>query len=860
MSVLETFRTNFADERNRLNTDSFTPFVESGELNRSSNPVVRSMSSQTWNKYLQINFAYTSIVAWWDSYNSEVNASEISLAAMANSIYDYDCSIQDTYNNVVVLSAMSSLADAVFYQAISLTNQEDLLLITKQTIRGDYSNGQARRDRFIEGGLTDDQILAISEQVTANVNRGTTSWNNITVDDIPEIYSPLPIDTTNDATVTPIDPIMEEGLTSLDIPTATAGDWYRDVALSESWYRQWAEQRTDALQATNSTRDTARIYVLTPDGVPDGFEFPIQSPRPQDTNSIVGSAPQFAPYNFDGYVDPWLVRRPDGLSQATNSIIDSAPRFTPYNFPGWVNPWGLPRPIPQVPNTNTNITSSNNEAIDDLGDDWIIQRDPLDIINDGKFWLEFGPIDVPNPLDDRQEATGTEIEIDKPFDPREVSREIRTGETLFEDALIPFYHLWQDTGAWRNVRYGPSGAQNYDKAGCFPVTYAMIIRSLTGQVVCPTEVGGFISDNGGRGTSGGTQHYLNGGIPTTSGVIENWGLEANHIGRNVQAIRETLENGGLIFLSVGPNPTETFTGFGHAIALRGLTEDGQVIVACSARRRVNNNTFDLQFVLNHAGSGNVWAITRPGPQSQNADDRSSAEGIELEVDDLEIDNIEIDTDGPVIDDIEIDLDGLTVDIIEHEEQVSDVAPNTVVSGSIPDLSNLNNLSNVELKRARTIFENSVPLERGGPADAGMTRDTVITIFDTETGRTFQGTPLGNARHYHVDWNYLSEVDRAIAEEIAGGRSWKARSAVISFEGDSGNTYSFTASYHTRSHPHQCMHGADELSYRANDAYSRNMHNHATGAQDRATDWVQTIDNELERRRTLQSHSEFDSRE
>lgn len=182
--------------------------------------------------------------------------------------------------------------------------------------------------------------------------------------------------------------------------------------------------------------------------------------------------------------------------------------------------------------------------------------------------------------------------------------------------------------------------------------------------------------------------------------------------------------------------------------------------------------------------------------------------------------------------------------------------------NISDLSDFENVSDEDLRAARDALSRSNPLARGALVDLGMQHGTVITFFDMKTGHTFQGTAKGDGSTYHIDWNYRSRADRAIAEGIAGGRHWTAREVLITFEGSDGNTHSFTGSYHTLSHDrsgptrsgHQCLHGSDEWEALGQSTretpsqkYRRDMHERAVAAENSAEEWIERIDAELLRR-------------
>lgn len=196
---------------------------------------------------------------------------------------------------------------------------------------------------------------------------------------------------------------------------------------------------------------------------------------------------------------------------------------------------------------------------------------------------------------------------------------LRDGETLYADRLVPWFHLYQQQGVWASQTYGPPGATSFSAAGCYPVTYAMIIRSLTGQAVCPTEIGDVIvgHENSMYRTRNSDGRWQGTGHGATPLIMDHYGLEATRIGpsefssRDEQhdVIRETLANGGAIFLSVAGAP---FPSGGHAIAFRAMTSTGQVIVSCSDNNRQNNETvWEIEDILGLMRSENIWAVTVP---------------------------------------------------------------------------------------------------------------------------------------------------------------------------------------------------------------------------------------------------------
>lgn len=168
-----------------------------------------------------------------------------------------------------------------------------------------------------------------------------------------------------------------------------------------------------------------------------------------------------------------------------------------------------------------------------------------------------------------------------------------------------FQHFYQDQGPWASLPYGGRGS--IASSGCYPASYATIISTLTGNTITPEETARWCVDNGKRVIGAGTAHSA------TQLIMEEYGLVATPLTRNnPQQIIDTLLNGGLVFFSVGGEPTTTFTTGGHGLVMREVAADGTIILACSnSKSNVNNQAFDLDFILAHARSDNIWAVTNP---------------------------------------------------------------------------------------------------------------------------------------------------------------------------------------------------------------------------------------------------------
>jgi hypothetical protein len=76
-------------------------------------------------------------------------------------------------------------------------------------------------------------------------------------------------------------------------------------------------------------------------------------------------------------------------------------------------------------------------------------------------------------------------------------------------------------------------------------------------------------DNGYR-VQEGTSHAAFLGVP------KNYGLKSEAIGKDLGKLKEGLAAGGLAIASMNPGH---FTSGGHIIVIRGMTDDGKILVA-----------------------------------------------------------------------------------------------------------------------------------------------------------------------------------------------------------------------------------------------------------------------------------------
>lgn len=162
----------------------------------------------------------------------------------------------------------------------------------------------------------------------------------------------------------------------------------------------------------------------------------------------------------------------------------------------------------------------------------------------------------------------------------------------------------QTDARWGNKLYGRTGTIGWE--GCGPTALAIVVASLTSNKVTPYDVAQWSAQNGYRCEGNGSYRTLipNGGA--------HYGLTVDKIGKNSKKLVEALESGKLVIAIMGPGH---FTTTGHFIVLRGITEDGNVLVADPASVKRSNQEWPLRTVVNEASASNAaggpfWAFSR----------------------------------------------------------------------------------------------------------------------------------------------------------------------------------------------------------------------------------------------------------
>lgn len=157
---------------------------------------------------------------------------------------------------------------------------------------------------------------------------------------------------------------------------------------------------------------------------------------------------------------------------------------------------------------------------------------------------------------------------------------------------------------WADKPYGPS--DTIGVSGCGPTSLAMVVSTFTGATVDPVATSKWAYDNGYLAEGTGSYHSL---IPDGA---KHYGLQVEGASiKEPQKVLDALSDKKLVIAIMGKGH---FTSSGHFLVLRGITAEGEILVADSASRKRSGRTWDFSIILNEvrknaAAGGPFWIIS-----------------------------------------------------------------------------------------------------------------------------------------------------------------------------------------------------------------------------------------------------------
>ena len=176
------------------------------------------------------------------------------------------------------------------------------------------------------------------------------------------------------------------------------------------------------------------------------------------------------------------------------------------------------------------------------------------------------------------------------------------GRELLTGGVIDIVYYNQSEEPWKDMKFATDPLSSH---GCGPTVMAMAVSSLTSQTIDPSEMAQWASDQGYGAPGEGAYHTI------VEGTASAFGLEAKVLKIDTaDELRLELASGKIFVALMSKGH---FTNSGHFILLRGLTLDGDVLVADPNSRERSLAAWDPQLVLDEAKS-DFWELS-PAPQN-----------------------------------------------------------------------------------------------------------------------------------------------------------------------------------------------------------------------------------------------------
>ncbi|MEK3733529.1 C39 family peptidase [Paenibacillus sp. FSL M8-0334] len=175
---------------------------------------------------------------------------------------------------------------------------------------------------------------------------------------------------------------------------------------------------------------------------------------------------------------------------------------------------------------------------------------------------------------------------------------------VFQDGGREVVYFNQLDIRWADKPYGPN--DTIGVAGCGPTSLSIVVSTLTGQTVDPVTMSKWAYDNGYLAEGTGSYHSL---IPDGA---KHFGLQVTGATvKDKQTIVDALGAGKLVIAIMAKGH---FTSSGHFIVLRGVTEDGHILVADPASKKRSEQSWDFNIILTEArqnagAGGPFWIIS-----------------------------------------------------------------------------------------------------------------------------------------------------------------------------------------------------------------------------------------------------------
>lgn len=282
-------------------------------------------------------------------------------------------------------------------------------------------------------------------------------------------------------------------------------------------------------------------------------------------------------------------------AESTPKVLPTITNGDAYGIAQWTSVGNRKQDLQKLANYQT-LTVQLNYFWTDLTtkyqDAYKLLKSP-DTTDPGKLALEYGMI-----YEVYDHVAGRDT------DARNIFQQYGTGATTGLSSSCTtqgngsFVYYSQTDAQWATKPYG-SGTIGAD--GCGPTSLAMIVATFFDSSVTPVTMANLGAKEGSYDPKSGTIHDK---LFAAAAKQYNF-TYTNMTGDSMAQLEDFVKQGGLIYLA-GASPDAPFTKGGHVVVMRGVTSDGQIVVADPWRNEAD--TYKPSVIS--AGKGTTYGIMK----------------------------------------------------------------------------------------------------------------------------------------------------------------------------------------------------------------------------------------------------------
>ena len=181
------------------------------------------------------------------------------------------------------------------------------------------------------------------------------------------------------------------------------------------------------------------------------------------------------------------------------------------------------------------------------------------------------------------------------------------GRQILTGGSVDVTYFCQSSDEWKDLPYGTDTIGPY---GCGPTVMAIAVASMTDTDTDPAAMAAWAVEHGYWARRSGSHHSI------VLGTARSFGILAEPFtSRDAGDVLDALAQGKMLVALVGPGH---FTKGGHFILLRGVTQDGLVLVADPNSPENSLTLWEPQLILDELSSARdngapLWSLWASAP-------------------------------------------------------------------------------------------------------------------------------------------------------------------------------------------------------------------------------------------------------